>query len=144
MPNYYQPEIETMPREEMIKLQNERLVKQVQHVWDNVPYYRKKMEEKGVTPADIQSIDDLHKLPFLTKADLRDAYVSEFSPLPVPPVSVWLLSIRSTISICGKTAAPVLSWQPAAQKKMWCRFVTATVCSPAAPASTAVLTVWAA
>ena len=74
MPNYYQPEIETMPREEMIKLQNERLVKQVQHVWDNVPYYRKKMEEKGVTPADIQGIDDLHKLPFLTKADLRDAY----------------------------------------------------------------------
>jgi len=74
MPNYYQPEIETMPREEMIKLQNERLVKQVRHVWDNVPYYRKKMEEKGVTPDDIQSIDDLHKLPFLTKADLRDAY----------------------------------------------------------------------
>ena len=74
MPNYYQPEIETMPREEMIKLQNERLVKPVKHVWDNVPYYRKKMEEKGVTPDDIQSIDDLHKLPFLSKADLRDAY----------------------------------------------------------------------
>ena len=74
MPNYYQPEIETMPYEELRALQNERLVKQVQHVWDNVPYYRKKMEEKGVTPADIQSVDDLYKLPFLTKADLRDAY----------------------------------------------------------------------
>ena len=74
MANYYQPEIETMPYEQLRQLQNERLVKQVQHVWDNVPYYRAKMEEKGVTPADIQSVDDLHKLPFLTKADLRDAY----------------------------------------------------------------------
>ncbi len=72
--NYYQPEIETMPVEELKALQSERLVKQVQHVWDNVPYYRKKMEEKGVTPDDIKGIEDLHKLPFLTKDDLRDAY----------------------------------------------------------------------
>ena len=74
MPNYYQPEIETMPYEQLRELQNEKLLKQVRHVWDNVPYYRAKMEEKGVTPEDIQSIDDLHKLPFLSKADLRDAY----------------------------------------------------------------------
>ena len=74
MANYYQPEIETASREQILAWQNERLVKQVQHVWDNVPYYRAKMEEKGLTPADIKSVDDLHKLPFLTKADLRDAY----------------------------------------------------------------------
>ena len=74
MPNYYQPEIETMPYEELRELQNEKLLKQVRHVWDNVPYYRAKMEAKGVTPEDIRSIDDLHKLPFLSKADLRDAY----------------------------------------------------------------------
>ena len=74
MPNYYQPEIETMPQEEIRALQNERLVKQVQHVWDNVPYYRKKMEEKGVTPEDIKSVDDLYKLPFLSKDDLREGY----------------------------------------------------------------------
>ena len=74
MEHYYQPEIECASREEIVALQNERLVKQVQHVYNNVPYYRKKMEEKGVRPEDIQSIDDLHKLPFLTKADLRDAY----------------------------------------------------------------------
>ena len=71
---YYQKDIETMPYEEMKALQSEKLVKQVRHVWDNVPYYRHLMEEKGVTPDDIQSIDDLHKLPFLSKADLRDAY----------------------------------------------------------------------
>ena len=74
MSNYYQPEIETMPYEELRELQNEKLLKQVRHVWDNVPYYRAKMEAKGVTPEDIRSIDDLHKLPFLSKADLRDAY----------------------------------------------------------------------
>lgn len=74
MERYYQEEIECAPREKIIEIQNEKLVKQVQHVWDNVPYYRKKMEEKGVRPEDIKSIEDLHKLPFLTKADLRDSY----------------------------------------------------------------------
>ena len=72
--NYYQKEIETMSREDMKKLQSEKLVKQVKHVYENVAYYRDLMDKKGVKPEDIQSIDDLHKLPFLTKADLRDAY----------------------------------------------------------------------
>ena len=71
---YYQKEIETMPVEELKKLQSEKLVKQVKHVYDNVPYYRDLMDKKGVTPDDIKGIEDLHKLPFLTKADLRDAY----------------------------------------------------------------------
>lgn len=74
MANYYQPEIECASLEEMRAIQNEKLVKQVKHVYDNVEYYRNLMDEKGVKPEDIQSIDDLHKLPFLTKADLRDAY----------------------------------------------------------------------
>ena len=74
MPNYYQPEIECASREEMKAIQNEKLVKQVKHVYENVKYYRDLMDAKGVTPDDIKSIDDLHKLPFLTKADLRDAY----------------------------------------------------------------------
>lgn len=74
MENYYQKEIECASPEKLHELQDERLVKQVKHVWDNVPYYRKKMEEKGVTPDDIKGVDDLHKLPFLSKADLRDAY----------------------------------------------------------------------
>ena len=71
---YFQKEIETMPREEMRALQSEKLVKQVKRVYENVKYYRDLMDEKGVTPDDIKSIDDLHKLPFLTKSDLRDAY----------------------------------------------------------------------
>lgn len=74
MERYYQPEIECASREEIRKIQSERLVKQVQNVWDNVPMYRKRMEEAGLTPADIQSVDDLHKLPFIEKDDLRDQY----------------------------------------------------------------------
>ena len=72
--NYYQKEIETMPVEDIKKLQSEKLVKQVKHVYENVPYYRDLMDKKGVKPEDINGIEDLHKLPFLTKADLRDAY----------------------------------------------------------------------
>ncbi len=72
--NYYQKDIETMPVDEMKKLQSEKLRKQVKHVYENVEYYRNLMDEKGVKPEDINGIEDLHKLPFLTKADLRDAY----------------------------------------------------------------------
>ncbi|MBR3901882.1 MAG: phenylacetate--CoA ligase [Ruminococcus sp.] len=74
MANYWNQEIECMSREDMKKLQDERLVAQVKHVYENVEYYRNLMDEKGVKPEDIQSVDDIHKLPFLTKADLRDAY----------------------------------------------------------------------
>ena len=71
---YFQPEIETMPHDKIRDLQNEKLLRQVRHVWDNVPYYRAKMQEKGLTPDDVKSLDDLYKLPFLTKDDLRKAY----------------------------------------------------------------------
>ena len=71
---YYQQEIETMPAEELKKLQSEKLVKQVKHVYENVAYYRDLMDKAGVKPEDIHGIEDLHKLPFLSKADLRDAY----------------------------------------------------------------------
>lgn len=74
MERYYQPEIECASREQIREWQSERLVKQIQNVWENVPFYRNKMEEKGVTPEDIRSIDDLHKLPFIEKDDLRDCY----------------------------------------------------------------------
>ena len=74
MGQYYQKEIETASREQILAWQNERLVKQVHHVWEHVPYYRAKMEEKGLVPEDIKGVEDLHKLPFLTKDDLREAY----------------------------------------------------------------------
>ena len=98
MEQYYQKEIETASREEIKALQDERLVKQIQHVWDNVPYYRKKMEEKGVTPADIKGTDDLHKLPFLSKSDLRDAYPYGLLGVPLSEC----VRIQSTSGTTGK------------------------------------------
>ena len=74
MGNYYQPDIETASVEEIRKIQYEKIVKQVKHVYENVDYYRKLMDEKGVKPEDIKSVDDIKKLPFLTKDDLREAY----------------------------------------------------------------------
>ncbi len=74
MERYYQKEIECASPEQIRAWQDERLVKQVRHVYDNVPYYRNLMDQKGVKPEDIRGVDDLHLLPFLTKADLRDAY----------------------------------------------------------------------
>ncbi|MBQ6503882.1 MAG: phenylacetate--CoA ligase [Flexilinea sp.] len=71
---YFQPEIECADPAEIKKIQSEKLVKQVRHVWDNVPYYRAKMEAKGVTPDDIHGVEDLYKLPFLSKDDLRESY----------------------------------------------------------------------
>ncbi|MCH5194092.1 MAG: AMP-binding protein, partial [Oscillospiraceae bacterium] len=98
MAKYWNEEIECMSREDMKKLQDERLVAQVKHVWDNVPYYRKKMEEKGVTPEDIKSTADLHKLPFLTKADLRDAYPYGLLAKPLSDC----VRIQSTSGTTGK------------------------------------------
>ncbi|MBQ8166461.1 MAG: phenylacetate--CoA ligase, partial [Lachnospiraceae bacterium] len=95
---YYQPEIETMPVEQLKALQSERLVKQVKHVWDNVPYYRAKMEEKGVTPDDIKGIEDLHKLPFVTKDDLREAYPYGLLAAPLKDC----VRIHSTSGTTGK------------------------------------------
>ena len=74
MKHYYQPEIETMPVDQLKALQSERLVKQVQYVYDNVEFYRNKMDAAGVKPEDIHGVEDLHKLPFITKDDLKDQY----------------------------------------------------------------------
>ena len=98
MGKYWNEEIECMAHEDMKKLQSERLVKQVKHVWDNVPYYKKLMEEKGVTPDDIHGIEDLHKLPFLSKADLREAYPYGLLAKPLSEC----VRIHSTSGTTGK------------------------------------------
>ena len=87
-----------MSREDMKKLQDERLAAQVKHVYENVPYYKKLMDEKGVTPDDIKSTDDLHKLPFLTKSDLREAYPYGLLAKPLADC----VRIHSTSGTTGK------------------------------------------
>ena len=98
MQNYYQPEIETASREQIHQWQSERLVKQVKHVWQHVPFYRKRMEQAGVTPEDIQSADDLHKLPFLTKDDLKNCYPYGLLAKPLGEC----VRIQSTSGTTGK------------------------------------------
>ncbi len=95
---YFQKEIETMPVEDMKKLQSEKLVKQVKHVYENVPYYRDLMDKKGVKPEDINGIEDLHKLPFLTKNDLREAYPYGLLAKPLKDC----VRIQSTSGTTGK------------------------------------------
>ncbi len=95
---YYQEEIETMPVEEIKKLQSEKLVKQVKHVFDNVPYYRALMEKKGVTPEDIHGIEDLYKLPFIEKSDLRETYPKGMLAVPLRDC----VRIQSTSGTTGR------------------------------------------
>ena len=96
--NYYQKEIETMPVEEIKALQTEKLKKQIKHVYENVPYYRNLMDEKGVKPEDIKGLEDVHKLPFTTKSDLRDTY--PYGMLAVPLSDC--VRIHSTSGTTGK------------------------------------------
>ena len=86
MERYYSPEIETAPREKIVALQNGRLAATVRRVYENVPFYRNKMEQSGVTPDDIRTIDDLHKLPFSYKQDLRDTYPYGLFAVPMKDV----------------------------------------------------------
>ncbi len=98
MAKYYQPEIECASVEQIKEWQNEKLVKQVKHVYDNVPYYRNLMDEKGVKPEDIKGTEDLYKLPFLTKSDLRDAYPYGLLAKPLSEC----VRIHSTSGTTGK------------------------------------------
>ena len=74
MERYWNRAIECAGRAEMKALQDERLARQVEYVYRNVAYYRDLMDKRGVKPGDVKRVEDLHKLPFLSKADLRDAY----------------------------------------------------------------------
>ncbi len=98
MSKYFQPAIECASPDVMKMIQDERLVETVKKLYDNVPYYRELMDKKGVKPSDIQSRDDLGKLPFVTKADLRDAYPYGLLAVPLQDC----VRIHSTSGTTGK------------------------------------------
>ena len=83
---FYQQEIECMPREQLEKLQSERLVAQVKRMYEKVPLFRERMDEKGLKPSDIHGIEDLHKLPFSYKKDLRDCYPYGLFAVPMTDI----------------------------------------------------------
>lgn len=82
----YQPELECMDREQISKLQTERLIWQVKRCYENVAVFRKRMDEKGLKPEDIKSLDDLRLLPFTTKQDLRDYYPYDLFAAPMKDI----------------------------------------------------------
>ena len=95
--------IECMDREEMRKLQSIRLRRVVEHAYHNSPFYRRKMQELGGVPQDIQSIDDITKLPFTVKQDLRDNY--PFGLMAVPMSEIVRLHASS-----GTTGKPLFDF----------------------------------
>ena len=98
MANYFQKEIETASHDELRALQNERLVKTLNHVWNNNEYYRNKMKEQGVEPGDVKGVEDMYKLPFITKDDLREAYPYGLMSMPLSACN----KIQSTSGTTGK------------------------------------------
>lgn len=104
--------IECMERQTLKKLQGIRLHKTVAHVYHNAPFYRKKMQEMGITPDDIQSIDDIVKLPFTTKHDLRDNYPFGLCSVPMSQIVRIHASSGTTgkPTVVGYTRKDLSSW----------------------------------
>jgi phenylacetate-CoA ligase len=84
---YWQPELETMPRKQLNELQLKRLKKTANAVYKNVPLYRKRFDEAGIKPSGIRTLDDLRKLPFTKKTDLRDSYPFGMFAVPMSKVN---------------------------------------------------------
>lgn len=108
----WQPEIETMPRDEIKKLQGERLKRQVERMYNSVELFKKRMDEKGLKPSDINGVDDLKKLPFSYKQDLRDYY-------PYGLFAVPMSEIRRVHASSGTTGKQIVVGYTENDLKMW-------------------------
>ena len=117
---YFQPEIETMSKEQKRALQSERLVKIVKYAYENQAPYRAKMDAMGVKPEDIKSIDDISKLPFTVKQDLRDAY--PFGMMARPKKDLVRLHASSAttgkLTVAGYTQNDIDVWGECAARSL--------------------------
>jgi phenylacetate-CoA ligase len=111
-----------MPRDEMRRLQGKLLAETVERVYYNVPFYREKMQKAGIEPSDIQSVDDLHRLPFTTKNDLRDNY--PFGLFAVPMSEIVRLHASSGTTgkptVVGYTRRDLTTWSEVVARTMQC------------------------
>lgn len=109
---YYQPKLETMSREELEKLQLNRLKDLVKRVYEKIPFYKESFDAAGVKPEDIRSLNDITKLPFTIKQDLRDAY--PFKMFAVPQSEVVRIHCSSgttgTATVVGYTKHDLEVW----------------------------------
>ncbi len=108
----WQPKEETMPREELTRLQSERLVAQVKRMYEKVELFRKRMDEAGLTPDDVHGVEDLSKLPFSYKQDLRDYY-------PYGLFAVPMKDIRRVHASSGTTGKQIVVGYTDADLDMW-------------------------
>ena len=112
---------ETLPREEIQKIQLERLQETVNRVYDKVPAYRKKMDDAGITPSDIKTLEDLSRLPFVTKQDMRDNY--PFGLFTVPKKDIVRIHASS-----GTTGKPTVVGYTQGDLETWTECVSRIAC----------------
>ena len=118
----WNPAAESMPRPQLQKLQGERLAKIVAYAYERQPYYRQKMDDAGVRPEDIRGLEDLHKLPFTTKQDLRDVY--PFGNFCIPIEDVVRIHASS-----GTTGKPTVGGYSQQDLDLWTEVMARTVTS---------------
>lgn len=118
--------IENADREKLVKIQNERLIKMVERIYFNVPFYRKKLQEIGFQPGDIKSIDQLRNLPFTIKTDLRDNY--PFGLFTVPQSEIARLHASSGTTgkptVVGYTRKDIETWSEVVARSLTMAGVT--------------------
>jgi phenylacetate-CoA ligase len=115
-------EFETLPREALEALQLKRLKSTVERVYAIVPFYKKKLDEKGIKPSDIRSLPDLRRLPFTTKADLRDNY-------PFGLFSTPMESIVRVHASSGTTGTPIVVGYTRRDIDTWAELMARTLSS---------------
>ena len=119
---YWNPAYECMSREEMTRVQTERLIDTVKRVFHNVPHYRRKMQEKGIEPGDIKSLEDLKKLPFTYKQDLRDTYPYGLFAKPLSEIVRIHASSGTTgkQTVVGYTRKDIDTWAEVMARTLYC------------------------
>ena len=110
----YQPEIETLSRNDIHAVQLEKLKKQVAMVYEKVEWYRNKMDEMGVSPSDIQTLEDVKKLPFTDKTVLRDTFPYGLFAVPLDEIIELHASSGTTGKPPSLSATPITIWMSGA------------------------------
>ena len=116
----WEPQYEKMPRNELEKLQLERLQDKVKTAYEKVPFYRARFQETGVSPKDIKSLDDLKRLPFTSKADFRDNY-------PYGMMAVPLSDVVRVHASSGTTGKPIVAPYNANDVDTWANLMARTL-----------------